>query len=847
MVVLTSGRLAAPGPLSDRSVARYPVPMAFRLRAPSLLSSLSVLAAAAWMAGCSCDEPAGRCTTSSDCGAGASCIDERCVFPSDAGGHDGAIDAPRLPVDANDTDACAIPCAGRCCGAGERCTSSNQCALDLGPCTGDGDCLDDSYCLDGRCTPYGTLPRGSSNDLCRRAVVPGRFSPALQCEWSAPPNGDPAPTSREVETTPLVVDFGIDRGPDDPSRPSIVFITAVTPNQYGAGGIVRIIDGRTCADQAVFADPADAVGAATTPVLGDLDGDGRAEIVAKSAEGGLVAFGWDETTSSFQRRWYSHDRSGARDRTGGAGTIPSLSMADLDDDGSPEVIMGGVVYAADGTLLDAAIGLRIVVGYGAPAVIADLDDDGPVELALGDAVYDWDRTTHAWTLRPWTTARVAGFVAVADLGEFPSVPGNVTGGPEIAVIADGTARVQTRTGDLVFGPIDLPGGAHGGNPTIADFDGDGRAEFASGGPGTLSVFDLDCVATPDGAGTCGTSRTDGVLWSAPVRDFSSGINGSSVFDFEGDGRAEVVYADECYVRVFDGRTGQALWSAPRTSGTWIEAPVVADVDGDFNAEIVVGSNGGGMACAPFDELHAGLACMEDRDCPTRSGCVEGLCRCSADTDCGDVDSYHCTSPLATSAGTGNVCRAYYTGPIRGIRVFQDASDRWVSSRRIWNQHAYAVTNVGDEGAIPRTSMAERNWTVAGLNNFRMNVQGQRVPLAGPDLTIGRGSFDRGCSEAMPVIPLRGEVCNRGSEAVDTGMVATFFDGDPREGGTAICSAETTRVLAPGVCENVGCDWDPAPTTGTRSVWLFVDAADDNVECIETNNIARIASVGCTVE
>jgi len=99
---------------------------------------------------------------------------------------------------------------------------------------------------------------------------------------------------------------------------------------------------------------------------------------------------------------------------------------------------------------------------------------------------------------------------------------------------------------------------------------------------------------------------------------------------------------------------------------------------------------------------------------------------------------------------------------------------------------------------------------------------------------------------MPVIPLHAVVCNRGAEPVDSGMVATFYDGDPREGGAEICSDTTEGTLPPGSCEDVACDWDPAPTEGERDVWLFVDRADDNVECVETNNIARIAEVGCVL-
>jgi len=759
-------------------------------------------------------------------------------------GDSGMDASPPDAGDASTPDACVLACGSVCCGDGERCTGEGVCALDLGPCADDGECLDDSYCHEGRCTPYGTLPRGDSNVDCRREVQPGRFLPAVQCHWDAPSADDPAPGFREVESTPLVVDFGIGRGPDEPIRPSIVFISTASFT-YGDGGVVRIIDGRTCTDQGVLADAEDRVGGATTPAVGDLDGDGVPEIVAKSASGGLVAFAYDDATSgSFSRRWFSMRADGSRDLTGGAAAIGSLSLADLDDDGRPEILMGAVTYGPDGVLLDDAQGLHALVGYSQPAVVADLDHDGDAELATGDGVFDWDLPSHAWVRRTDFPAPLTdGFVAVADFGDFPGAAGDFPGGPEVAVISAGTARVQTIAGVVVFGPVALPGGSHGGNPTVADFDGDGRAEFASGGPGSLTVFDLDCL--PSGAtGICASGRTDGILWSAAVRDFSSGINGSSVFDFEGDGSSEVVYADECFLRVFSGETGTVEWSAPRSSGTWIEAPVVADVDGDYNAEIVVGSNSAHGPCPTLDPLHAGLTCSVDGDCPTATGCVEGLCRCTADSDCGDATSYTCAAPLPTSAGAGNVCRATFTSSIIGVRVYSDQSDRWVSSRPVWNQHAYAVTGVNEDGTIPRTSEVRRNWSEPALDDFRKNVQGDLVPLAGPDLTIGRGSFDRGCTLAAPVIPLRANVCNRGAEPVDSGMVATFYDGDPRASGTSICSVTTVGTLRPGECEAVSCDWDPAPTDGRRDVWLWVDAADDNVECVETNNIARIASVGC---
>jgi len=41
---------------------------------------------------------------------------------------------------------------------------------------------------------------------------------------------------------------------------------------------------------------------------------------------------------------------------------------------------------------------------------------------------------------------------------------------------------------------------------------------------------------------------------------SSNVTGSSVFDFDANGAAEVVYADECFLRMYDGSTGTVRYS-----------------------------------------------------------------------------------------------------------------------------------------------------------------------------------------------------------------------------------------------------------------------------------------------
>ena len=53
-----------------------------------------------------------------------------------------------------------------------------------------------------------------------------------------------------------------------------------------------------------------------------------------------------------------------------------------------------------------------------------------------------------------------------------------------------------------------------------------------------------------------------------------------------------------------------------------------------------------------------------------------------------------------------------------LQVIADAGDRWIPARRIWNQHAYHITNVREDGTIPQVQ--EPSWQ--GLNTFRTQAQ-----------------------------------------------------------------------------------------------------------------------------
>src|SRR5262249_23655421 len=223
--------------------------------------------------------------------------------------------------------------------------------------------------------------------------------------------------------------------------------------------------------------------------------------------------------------------------------------------------------------------------------------------------------------------------------------------------------------------------------------------------------------------------------------------------------------------------------------------------------------------------------------PNGIGCDTGFCRCAADVDCNTATvggGFACRAPLAGTAGTGNTCQAVYTGTRSGVRVFGDVNDRWVSSRPRWNEHTYSVTNVNDDGTIPRTSQTRRNWEQMGLNNFRMNVQGQLKPSDAPDVTA-RGGGTAMCAPGG--VTLTTQVCNRGTAPIPDGEPVTFY-----EGTTALCTGHTMVALSPGQCASVSCMW-AGGTPGRHDVTIVAD--DDGTgrgmatECHEGNNRATM--------
>ena len=387
----------------------------------------------------------------------------------------------------------------------------------------------------------GGLPEAYSVEVdpaCAFEPDPGSFDPQVEWRWAA---STAAPGYDDVMMTPVVGDVDADGMPE-------IVLTSYAANNYSTNGALIILSGDSGAEEGVFTSIGGySANSSAGVALGDLDGDGVVEIVTITTDYRILAMHSDGSlvwvTDSFSADLSSYG-------------YPVIG--DMDGDGRAEVAAGRVIVSASGVLLGkGAYGMG---GAYAIPVMADLDMDGLQEVIVGNAAYNRDGSTK------WVNGNPDAWAAVADF--------DADGKGEVASVYYGSVYLADTDGTALWGPASIPGGG-GGPPTVADFDGDGAPEIGVAGASAYTVFDTN------GA----------VLWSMPTTDASSAQTGSSVFDFEGDGAYEVVYADELSLWVYDGATGAVeLEEDGHSSWTLFEYPVIADVDNDGQAEIILASN-----------------------------------------------------------------------------------------------------------------------------------------------------------------------------------------------------------------------------------------------------------------
>ncbi|EOD79088.1 Hemolysin-related protein RbmC [Grimontia indica] len=407
------------------------------------------------------------------------------------------------------------------------------------------------------------------------------------------------PEYDQVIVTPVTGQLNDDNGDGIINNGDIADVVFVSfkKNQLYKPGVLRAISGKdgsdlwSYKDGPVWSDPR------YSPAIADIDSDGSVEILVGNKDARSV---------------YIVDRTGTIEESIKYAGYRNISIADIDSDSNPEILFSDGVYSyRNGYMYKYET-------WGPDPIALDYNLDGSMEIFTNGTLYNqygdvlWANVKHDYF---W-------FSAVANLDDdiepefVTSIPGRNTDSHQLLAVYehDGTLKWQTEN-------VTKPGG---GVQAISTFLKGSKLGIASASIDNVTMYDT----------------SGNVVWSYVIDDSSSYKIGVSGFDFDNDGRDEVLVQDQDKVAILDGNSGSELLVIENSSATLYEYPIVVDLEGDNNAELIIVSNSSN------------------------------------------------SSPNDTS----------------GVRAFEAKNSKWINATRIWNQHSYHQTNIFQDGQVPQSEL-----------------------------------------------------------------------------------------------------------------------------------------------
>ncbi len=426
----------------------------------------------------------------------------------------------------------------------------------------------------------------------------------------------------------------------------------------------------------------------------------------------------------------------------------TVSLADFNYDGIPEVYVGNEIYNSSNGQKITDGGFNAIGSWNhgdfaftyhvmAVSVAVDVLPDNAcancagLELVAGNNVYSVDISSGTMNVEKTAPNSLTdGNTAIVDYdldGDLDAIITSRNSSNSFLYIWDlqtetqigGTHIVQT-TSSLFYHPVNLP--------IVADFDGDNRPEIGVCGNFVFQVVE-DHLTDISGSG--------GVLWSITTTD-NSGQTGASVFDFNGDGISEVVYRDEDDLRIISGPTGANLATFPCGSGTGGEYSVIADIDNDGETEII--------------------------------------CNCSDDPGDSNTPSL--------------------------VNAFKSNLYPWVPTRKLWNQYAYFNVNINDDLTIPTQQQLQHKvgepvvGTSGPLNIFLKQISpidtdGNEIYPAA-DMALNLDATEKFCDKSNVQFDLTIE--NNGDVNVPSNLPITIYRSNPQTTNASILTTVNTNSV-----------------------------------------------------
>ncbi len=199
---------------------------------------------------------------------------------------------------------------------------------------------------------------------CSEQAPPDSFVPEIQWTWS----GDGAFNDSIV--TPLVANLTDDNGDGEIDLCDIPDIVVVVNDGQCNPARIYVLDGAT---GSVHYQIAGSFARASTPAIGDIDGDGIPEIVVQSSAGSCTGSGLAV---------YEHDGTLKWEKPSlGLSGEHAIALADVDNDGDVEILISNRVVDHLGNVVMVAADQQN--WHWSTTTAADLDGDDDMEIVLG--------------------------------------------------------------------------------------------------------------------------------------------------------------------------------------------------------------------------------------------------------------------------------------------------------------------------------------------------------------------------------------------------------------------------------------------------------------------------------
>lgn len=331
------------------------------------------------------------------------------------------------------------------------------------------------------------------------------------------------------------------------------------------------------------------------PQVVDLDGDGIPEVIVynkvyNARTGELIC-----TLETLGSNAFVGRDVNARV---GDNQIPYSYIYDIDGDGIYDIIAGGKVYKmaknANGTFSYSVIELS---GLGdGMASVADINDDGIPDIIVAQRNTGTDITVYNVLYNDATSSYEAKKIAGCNIPFLNGltnqgssyiyvgdIDGKINNGkryPEIALLSGRLERVKTSA--MLHPNFDLSQ-----FPTSGSY----IPNTTSSSQGTLAAVTFDETVSD-------INNNLKISFILEHKD-SSAQTGFTMFDFDNDGVKEICYRDESTLRIIKATrsyipnsatvsaNGPILFQKAVRSFTGFEYPVIADVDNDASAEMIV--------------------------------------------------------------------------------------------------------------------------------------------------------------------------------------------------------------------------------------------------------------------